>query len=108
MVEATMEMPPEYIEQYRQGYRCLMCHHGPQPEAFPKECIEPFCRFPMKSQQMTLFERMYAGDTTTEPQEVEEELEDLWLPPSAEEGAEMEEPPSGHLWLPEGHEEVGT
>lgn len=45
-------VPPEVFEQYRQGYRCLACDHAPQPEPFPKECVEPYCRYPMKRDQL--------------------------------------------------------
>lgn len=64
MADVQMELPPEYVEQIRQGYRCMKCFHGPQPEPFPAECVEPFCRFPMRTRQMELFELMYEGDST--------------------------------------------
>jgi hypothetical protein len=96
VVDAMLEMPPEYVEQYRQGYRCIQCHHGPQREAFPKECMEWYCKFPMRERQIEMFEQMFGGDVTPEPAE-EPELEELWLPPQREEGEELAD---DDLWLP--------
>lgn len=76
MSDVTMELPPEYIEQMREGYRCAKCFHGPQPEPFPEQCVEPYCRFPMKERQMDLFAYLYKGDSTPpEPEEPDYERE---------------------------------
>ena len=45
-------VPEEVFEQYRQGYRCFACDHAPQPEPFPNACVEPYCRYPMKRDQL--------------------------------------------------------
>lgn len=66
MADVTMELPPEYIEQIQEGYRCIKCFHGPQPQKFPKECVEPFCRFPIADRQADLFRYLYKGDVTPE------------------------------------------
>lgn len=51
----------EHYEQYRQGYRCLTCHHFPQPEPFPKNCAEPYCRYAMRDRQAEDFARQFKG-----------------------------------------------
>lgn len=56
----------DQAEQYRQGYRCLACHHAPQPEPFPEFCCEPYCRFPMREKQAERFNMEFRGE------------EDLW------------------------------
>jgi hypothetical protein len=49
----NMTVTTEHFEQYRLGYRCIACHHFPQPEAFPDNCCEPYCQFPMKRRAST-------------------------------------------------------
>lgn len=81
-----MTVTPEAFEQYRTGYRCLACHHFPQPEAFPKSCCEPYCRFPMKRDQLQHLEREFGGIEDLWPTRDEDELRDdlsdqgVWLP----------------------------
>lgn len=36
-VQTQMTVPPDYFEQYRQGWRCPSCH-SVQDEAFPEVC----------------------------------------------------------------------
>lgn len=85
----AMTVTPEHFEQYRQGYRCIACHHFPQPEAFPKNCVEPYCRFPMKRDQLRHLELEHKGDEELWPEEEPEDEErirhdlrsqGLWLP----------------------------
>lgn len=45
-------VPEEVFEQYRTGYRCLACDHAPQEEPFPEECVESYCKYPMKADQL--------------------------------------------------------
>lgn len=80
-----MTVPPEVFEQYREGYRCIACHHFPQPEPFPEHCIEPYCRFPMRTEQSRQLEFEYRGDV------------DLWPTRAAESGIDMHD---NSLWLP--------
>lgn len=58
-------LPAENVEELRSGYRCLNCF-ARQEEPFPEQCIESYCRFPMKRKQMTEFARQFQGG------------EDLW------------------------------
>lgn len=87
---ANMTVTPEVFEQYRLGYRCLACFHFPQPEAFPERCCEPYCRFPMKRDQLQLLEYEHRGDVDLWPTHADEDDErrerlendhDMWLPP---------------------------
>jgi len=101
MVETDMCLPPEYVEQYRQGYRCIMCHGGPQPEAFPKECFEPFCDFPMRERQVEVFTRLFAGEATHEQSEEERELGPLEMTDLEWEQAEIDvQKAHEFLWIP--------
>lgn len=86
----TMTIGPEVFEQYRTGYRCLKCHHFPQPEPFPNECCEPYCRFQMKREQLALLEFQDRGESDLVPDPAQAdyherrkrllENDDLWLP----------------------------
>ena len=60
-------VPPEIFEQYRAGWRCLACHHAPQPEAFPEHCMESYCRFEMRRDQLSYLEFEYRGEETLWP-----------------------------------------
>ena len=79
----------EQFEQYRQGYRCIRCH-GVQPEPFPAECVEPFCKFRIKDDQIRFLESEFRGEHRygPSPVEVDHEKEDwkprsgIWLPRS--------------------------
>jgi hypothetical protein len=86
----AITVSPDVFEQYRQGYRCMACHHFPQPEPFPDHCCEPYCRFPMKTKQLELLEFEHRGESDLVPdptqQNIDErrrrllENDDLWLP----------------------------
>lgn len=65
-------VPPEVWEQYRLGYRCLACDHAPQPEPFPKHCIEPYCKYPMRESQLADFERLDRGPMRYGPTPLDE------------------------------------
>lgn len=79
---------PEHFEQYRLGYRCIACHHFPQPEAFPDHCCEDYCRFPIKRDQLRFLEFEDRGEETLlvdDEDDVERIRHDLrgqgiWLP----------------------------
>jgi len=83
----NITVSPETFEQYRTGYRCLACHHFPQPEPFPDRCVEPYCRYPMRRDQLAQLEFEYRGDEELWPTRTDEELRDelrgqgVWLPP---------------------------
>lgn len=83
-----MVVPPEVFEQYRLGYRCIACHHFPQPSAFPDNCCEPYCRFPMRRDQMARLEAGHRGEEDLWPTRTDEELrgdledQGVWLPSS--------------------------
>jgi hypothetical protein len=68
-------LPKETIEQYRQGYRCIRCH-GVQDEPFPRECQQPFCRFPMRDRQLDLLAVEDGGEMDPWPNR----RTDMWLP----------------------------
>ena len=86
---SNVTVTPEIFEQYRTGYRCLACHHFPQPHAFPKECCEPYCRFPIARDQIRQLEFEDRGEIDLWPTRGEEDDErrerlaeqDVWLPP---------------------------
>ena len=50
----------EAVEQIRLGLRCLRCEEPQIHGAWPKECS--LCRFPIKAEQMRLFERWFKGE----------------------------------------------
>ena len=87
----NITVSPEVFEQYRQGYRCLACHHGPQPEPFPEHCCEPYCRFPMRRDQARMIELQMKG------------YEELWPDeePLDEERLRHDHLRSQGLWLPD-------
>jgi hypothetical protein len=88
-------VPPETFEEYRLGYRCLACDHGQQPEPFPDNCVEPYCRYPMKTDQLRDLERQDRGTRRYGPtplSEVDEMFGD-------ERERERFKPRSG-IWLP--------
>lgn len=55
-----ISLPEHQIEEIRQGYRCIKCL-GPQPEPFPDKCVEPWCPFPIKKEQLRWFQEMFRG-----------------------------------------------
>jgi hypothetical protein len=81
---------PEVFEQYRLGYRCLACHHYPQPEGMPEHCCEPYCRFPMRRDQLRQLEFEDRGESDLVPDQTQQNIaerrrqlienDDLWLP----------------------------
>lgn len=80
---------PEIVEQFRQGWRCLRCY-GPQEEAFPDECVEPFCNYKIKDDQLRHFASDFQGEKHygPSPDEFDDEQED-WKPASG-------------IWVPKG------
>lgn len=58
-------LPAGNVEQIRQGYRCIMCFAA-QPSEAPVECVEPYCRYPIRERQQAEFHRQFGGG------------EDLW------------------------------
>jgi len=55
MRESRLTLSPEWIEQLFQGYRCAACLER-QEEAFPEECIAPWCDFPIRDEQRARLE----------------------------------------------------
>lgn len=85
----NITVTPDVLEQYRQGYRCIACHHGPQPKAFPEHCSEPYCRFPMRRDQAAELARQMRGEEDLWPDDHEDddgerrdrlERDGFWLP----------------------------
>lgn len=85
-------IPPELLDEYREGYRCLACHAVQRagdgmPVAFPEACVEPYCRYPMKDEQPKRFEHQFQGH------------EELW-PEDRFEDIDMERRSQSGIWLP--------
>ena len=79
----NINVTDEVFEQYRLGYRCLACHHFPQPRPFPDNCVEDYCRFEMKRRQLELLAFEHRGDADlNEERRRRQQIEDqgLWLP----------------------------
>jgi hypothetical protein len=53
-------MTLEKVERIRLGRECLNCFE-PQEVAFPERCS--LCGFPMKEEQLRIFEQEFAGET---------------------------------------------
>ena len=85
----------ETFEQYRQGYRCFACDHAPQPEAFPEECVEPYCRYPMKKDQLLDLEFHVQGEMRYGPTPWDE-VDEMF----AEEDERKKYEQGASLWLP--------
>lgn len=91
---------PELIEQYRQGYRCLVCHHV-QTEAFPEVCEAADrspggtwrCGFRIRDEQVRRLELEHQGEHRYGPSPLdghEEQWErDDWTPKTG-------------IWVPQG------
>jgi hypothetical protein len=78
---------PDVVEQFRTGYRCIACKVGVQDEPFPENCVEPWCRFPMKRDQAERFAYEFRGYETLWPDREEADVErekyekrGIWLP----------------------------
>ena len=95
-VEMNITMPPDLFEQYRQGYRCPVCH-SVQSQAFPEECETVWrdtgekCGFPIKDKLLDWLEQNFQGEVSLWPDREdaindEREREDwvqktgIWLP----------------------------
>lgn len=91
-------MSPERFEEYRTGYRCIVCHSA-QSEPFPIVCEtvykaspgypETRCGFPMRREQLRRIEFEHQGEETLWPDRSPDwELEEwharrgIWLPGS--------------------------
>jgi hypothetical protein len=87
-------LPPETIEEFRQGYRCALPPHGcgaAQQEAFPEKCIEPYCDFNLKRDLSLWLAMAFEGEETLWPEQPADEERNqwraargLWLPPGTE------------------------
>jgi hypothetical protein len=81
----NLHVSPEQFEQYRTGYRCWKCHAA-QTEPFPRECVEWYCRYPMRERQTELIEREVShADATIDPDSDQDRRDGLrergvWLP----------------------------
>ena len=63
--------PPEQIERFRAGYRCINCLE-PQEHAWPERCS--LCRYPMRSRQAEFFAREFGGEKLLARRDWAEEL----------------------------------
>ena len=76
----NIALSPEQFEQYREGRRCLRCH-ALQEEPFPKECIEPFCSFRIRDDQLRYLENEHRGTHRYGPSDDEYDDEaEIWTP----------------------------
>lgn len=83
-------VPPDVFEQYRHGYRCIACQHFPQPTPFPEHCCEPYCRFPIRRDQLARLEFADRGESDRVPDPTQDDYharrqrlldnDDIWLP----------------------------
>lgn len=88
-VGVHITVPPEIFEQYRTGYRCILCHTV-QDEPFPVVCKEVYkdgggCGFPMRDKQADRIGFEFRGETELWPdreEDVEREAFEsrIWLP----------------------------
>lgn len=89
---ANIAVSDEVFDQFRHGYRCLRCY-GVQPEAFPDECVEPFCRFPIRADQLRYLEAEHRGEQRYGPSPIDDAAEEVerqtWTPKTG-------------IWLPKG------
>lgn len=81
----------ELVEQYRQGYRCLRCHHV-QSVAFPEECEARDktvggtwkCGFRMRDDQIRFLEAEHQGEHRYGPTPLsafdDEREREAWVP----------------------------
>lgn len=67
----------QQLGEYRAGWRCLMCHAA-QQEAFPTECVEWYCRYPISRRQSEDLAREYEGEH--DPWPTHRDQEDPELP----------------------------
>lgn len=58
---------PDDLERIRLGYVCLRCLHAHE-QPYPDQCHNEGCRFPMRSGQDKIFERLYIGNVMVGPQ----------------------------------------
>lgn len=77
-VENDLVVPPEVVEQFRQGYRCMECL-AVQSTAFPDVCEEVYkdgggCGYRIRTEQPARFARDFGGDTELWP-ELERDVE---------------------------------
>lgn len=87
-------VPPEIVEQFRQGYRCMECL-AVQSQPFPEVCEEVYkdgggCGYRIRFEQPDRFARDFEGVVELfpdlEPVDVERqkyERTGLWTPPGA-------------------------
>lgn len=97
-VGVKITVSPDIFEQYRLGYRCLVCH-GIQDEPFPVVCQQVYkdrphpepcmcghcrCGFRMRAKQMERLTFEFRGEENLWPTREEDDDERrVWLPPSA-------------------------
>ena len=75
-IENDLVVPPQIVEQFRQGYRCMECL-AVQSQPFPEYCEEVFkdrphpepckcgmcgCFYPIRAEQPARFARDFAGE----------------------------------------------
>jgi hypothetical protein len=75
---------PEIFEQYRTGYRCIVCHTV-QDEPFPTVCKEVYkdgggCGFPIRDKQMDRIGFEFRGEVDLWPTRADDL--GIWTPDS--------------------------
>lgn len=65
----------EQFDELRAGYRCLQCYAA-QEHAFPEKCVEPYCNWNLKRDQLRQLERDFAGEEDLWPTR----HPDIWTP----------------------------
>jgi hypothetical protein len=71
-LSVDITLPPETLEEYRAGYRCIACHAA-QESAWPERCLEPYCRFPIKRDQARQLEIEFRGEESLWPTREDED-----------------------------------
>lgn len=61
MNDVKVAIAPEQVERIRQGYVCIQCLE-PQETPMPAECSAFWCKYPMKAQQLTEYEKRFQGE----------------------------------------------
>lgn len=78
-MENDLVVPPQIVEQFRQGYRCMECL-AVQSQPFPAVCEEVYrdgggCGYPIRLEQPDRFARDFEGVTDLFPAPPEEDVE---------------------------------
>lgn len=72
--EFEITWPPEVVERFRAGYKCVNCME-PQEAAWPEHCS--LCGYPMRSEQAAFFAREYGGERQINGKDWEAEIGSL-------------------------------